>query len=530
MDDFKENGQPSEAETEAEQSTVFSAPAEHTDNDLKSPKKRRITAVIAAVLAVCVLVGGTLAVIKFIPKLEDSENTDSEEDKTISVINFDANGFDAVTVKNSNGEFGFYPQKAESDDDSSDEDSSEPQIKWYLKGVSKKKISTDKNAEVVSAAAKISATMEITKKTFEECGLGDPVAVVKVASKKFGDFSLTVGDTSPDNTGVYLYSSIDKKIYLVAESVSDSFIFTDLDLAGTEAIAPLAVKDMDEKYLDGNGNLAFFDKLEISGGKYEHKIVIAPVEEKEGEAVAFAYKVISPAERFAETEPVSQIFSAFSTGITVTGAYSLDNDAETLAKFGLDKPDAALTLTLGSKTYTYKFTLQKDGFYAMSGDGVDTVKKISVSDASFLDKKETDIYNKLAYIRSISEISKMTFELKDKSYSFSIKENADDDEEKFTVYYGKKLIKSENFQNFYMHFVSLALADFSYKEGGETAMTVSVTDNGGKTEKLVFNKASATEYYCSLSGEPLGKITASSYNKLISDLDTVSHNKDVENN
>ena len=79
-----------------------------------------------------------------------------------------------------------------------------------------------------------------------------------------------------------------------------------------------------------------------------------------------------------------------------------------------------------------------------------------------------------------------------------------------------------------MHFVSLSLADFSYKPGGETALSVVITDNGGKTETLTFNKASATEYYCSLSGKPLGKITASAYNKLISDLDTVSQNKDVE--
>ena len=528
MDDFKENPKAEESGEKLEESTVFSAPEEHSDKELKSPKKRRITAVIAAVLAVLVLVGGTLAVIKFIPTLEDKENTSSVEDNTITVIDYDSANFDTVTVKNSNGEFSFYPVKVESED--SDDASEAPQVNWYLKGVEKEKISTDETGGIVSAAAKITATMEITKKTFDECGLSNPTATVKVTSKKLGDFSLTVGDVSPDNTGVYLYSSIDKKIYLAPLSVSESFVFTDLDLAGTGDVPAITVDTDSEDYFDGNGNLSSFDKLEISGARYERNIVIEQVGEEDGDTVTFAYKVVSPVKRFAETEAVTRLFGAFSTGISVAGTYSLDVDDKILQELGFDNPDVVLTLTVDKQTFTYKFVLQDDGYYALGGDGISTVKKVSASAAAFLDTEETDIYNKLAYIKSISEVKNMTFDIKDKSYGFSIKENADDDEEKFTVYYGKKLIKSENFQNFYMHFISLSLMDFSYKDGGETALTVTITANDGKTDILTFNKASATEYYCSLSGEPLGKITASSFNKLLSDLETVSNNEDVESN
>ncbi|MBO4432029.1 MAG: DUF4340 domain-containing protein [Clostridia bacterium] len=525
MDDFKENEQVEES-GESEQSTIFSAPEEHKDKDLKSPKKRRITAVISAVLAVLVLVGGTLAVIKFIPTLEDKENTSSTEDNTITVIDSDSAKFDTVTVENKNGTFDFYKETVESE--SSDDSSSEPQINWYLKDIAKDKISLDKTGEIVSAAAKITATMEITKKTSEECGLSEPTAKVSVKSKELGDFSITVGDISPDNTGVYLSSSKDKKIYLVSSSLFDTFSFTDLDLAGAGEVPAISVDTDSEDYFDGNGNLASFDKLEISGSKYARSITIRPVEEEEGETVAFAYKVVSPVERYAETDAVTKLFGVFSTGISVSGTYSLETDDETLKEFGLDDPDAVLTLTVDKQTFTYKFALRDDGFYALCGDGISTIKKISAASATFLDIEETDFYNKLVYIRSISEVKNMTFDLKDKSYGFSIKENGEDDEEKFTVYYGKNLIKSENFQNFYMHFVSLSLMDFSFKEGGETVLTITITDNDGKVDILTFNKASATEYYCSLSGEPIGKITASSFNKFLSDLETVSQNKDVE--
>ena len=59
-------------------------------------------------------------------------------------------------------------------------------------------------------------------------------------------------------------------------------------------------------------------------------------------------------------------------------------------------------------------------------------------------------------------------------------------------------------------------------------MTVKITDNDGALQTLAFYKTSATEYSCSMSGEPLGKITASVYNNLLSDIKSVSENKDVE--
>ena len=126
MDDFSEN---QEGLGEGE-STVFSAPAEHKGENIKSPKKRKILAVIAAALAVLILVGGTIAIIKLIPEKDDKDNTSSEQ--TVSVINFDKSKFDSVKVKNPNGEFVLLPEKGTDDT-----------IKWYLEGISVDKISAD---------------------------------------------------------------------------------------------------------------------------------------------------------------------------------------------------------------------------------------------------------------------------------------------------------------------------------------------------------------------------------------------------
>lgn len=62
-------------------STVFSDPTIHKDGKVKS--KKLLPKIIAGVLALCVLAGGTAAVIKFIPALEENENASTSESETV---------------------------------------------------------------------------------------------------------------------------------------------------------------------------------------------------------------------------------------------------------------------------------------------------------------------------------------------------------------------------------------------------------------------------------------------------------------
>lgn len=512
MDDFADNSKKEEA---FEESTVFSAPAEHNDKKLKSPKKSRIITAIAAVLAVCLLVGGTLAVIKLIPE-KDDENTTSEVEKLL-VLDLDKKEFDAVTVDNNNGKFEFYPKTPEGEDDA----------KWYIKGIAEEKISTSKTENIVSAAAKIEAIMEITKKTYDECGFNSSSVKISVSSGKLGDYSVLLGDISPDNSGIYLYSSLDEKIYLVSNEIESSFVFTDLELANTDAIAPITDKEELKSYVE-NGVFTTFDNITVSG-KSTSTVIIEPISKDEVSNVGFYYRVTSPVKKYADTSKVEELLSPYTSGIQVSGIYSFETDADALKKFGLDKPDYTVSLSVGGNSYSYSFSLQGDGSYAAFGDGFDTIKKVSTSAVQFLSLKDTDYYNKMVYVRPISEIKNMTFVSDEKTYSFDISENGEEDDEKYTVMYNSKRIKSDYYQNFYMHFVSITVSDFSFEKIDTAALTVNITDNDGKTQTLSFYKASATEYYCSLDGSPVGKITASSYNKLLSDLKTVSENKDVKN-
>ena len=121
MSDFPEkenteNVAEPELDAAQETSTVFSDPAEHKKT-ASGQKKKLLPAVIAAVLAVAVLAGGTVAVIKLIPEREEESSTPSVE--TIKVLDLDSDDFRTVTVTNENGTFKLYSVEEAAQSDSS---------------------------------------------------------------------------------------------------------------------------------------------------------------------------------------------------------------------------------------------------------------------------------------------------------------------------------------------------------------------------------------------------------------------------
>ena len=157
--------------TPEEGSTVFSDPAEHKKTAVKQ-KKRLLPKVIAAVLAVAVLAGGTVAVIKLIPEREEDTSTPSIE--TISVLDMKSDDFKSVTVTNENGTFKLYSVEETETSDSSDTSSSEPTVNWYLDGYDREVIDSSAAGSIAGYAASLEAVREVTSKSAAECGLENP--------------------------------------------------------------------------------------------------------------------------------------------------------------------------------------------------------------------------------------------------------------------------------------------------------------------------------------------------------------------
>lgn len=511
--------------TPEEGSTVFSDPAEHKKTAVKQ-KKRLLPKVIAAVLAVGVLAGGTVAVIKLIPEREESSTPSIE---TISVLDMKSDDFKSVTVTNENGTFKLYSVEETETSDSSDTSSSKPTVNWYLDGYDREVIDSSAAGSIAGYAASLEAVREVTSKSTAECGLENPTVKADVVKNDGSEFSILVGSESPDNTGTYVKLSTEEKIYITETDLKGNFTFDALSLAETGSVPGITVTDDMKDYKGDDGALSSFDTITLSGKNYPEKVVLAPNTDENLSAYA-AYMTVSPTKRIADN--VDGIFGLFKSGVSASGAYSFDTSASARNKLGFDNPDLTATIKVGSVTQTYSFKQQEDGDYAVWYDGAKLIKKVSASSLSFIDYKVNDYYASWVCLQSINELSNFTVKTPDKTYSFDIVyDDSEDAEETYVITYeGTKLV-AENFQNFYQECISLSCTDYTIdKVINEPAMSFVFTYSDTSREKTAveFKKAGETKYQYSIDGIDMGKINSSSLNKILRQAEKVANGESVK--
>ena len=528
MSDFPEKETENTENTENEFSTVFSDPTEHKSAH-KTQKRKRLPVIIASLLAVAVLAGGTVAVIKLIPEREDDTSTPSVE--TIKVLDKSSDDFKIVTVTNKNGTFKLYSEeeKVESSSSSSDTSSSSTKTVWYLDGYAKDVINSSSVSSIVSSVASVTASREVTAKSAAECGLEKPTVKADVVTKDGAEFSLLIGGDSPDGTGIYIKLSTDDKIYINDSSIDSSLEFDALSLAATDSIAGVPTSDLSSDYKDDNGNLSSFDSITLTGSNFPEKLIIAPNTDKNLSTYA-AYMTTSPTKRIADK--VDGIFGLFKSGVTVSGAYSFDTSVSTRKKLGLDNPELTAEIKVGSVKQSYSFKKQEDGGYAVWYDGAKLIKKVDASSITFIDYKVNNYYASWVCLQSINELSNFTIKTPEKTYSFDIVyDDAEDAKETYVITYEGKKLTAENFQNFYQECISLSCSDFTVdKVSGEPAMTIVFTysDTSRAKTDVKFIKSGAAKYQYSIDGIEMGKINSSALNKILKHVEKVAKDESIK--
>lgn len=508
-------------------STVFSDPADHKKTAVKQ-KRSLLPIIISAVLAVAILAGGTVAVIKLIPEREDNTSTPSIEE--IKVIDKKADDFKTVTVTNKSGTFKLYSEEEKDETSSSSSDTSgSTKTVWYLDGYAKDVINSSSVSSIVSSVASVNASREVTAKSAAECGLESPAVKADVVTKDGEEFSLLIGGDSPDGTGIYIKLSTDDKIYINDSSIDSSLEFDALSLAATDSIAGVPTSDLSSDYKDDNGDLSSFDSITLTGSNFPEKLVIAPNTDKNLSTYA-AYMTTSPTKRIADN--VDGIFGLFKSGVTVSGAYSFDTSAAARKKLGLDNPELTAEIKVGSVKQSYSFKKQDDGAYAVWYDGAKLIKKVDASSLAFIDYKVNNYYASWVCLQSINELSNFTIKTPEKIFSFDIVyDDSEDAEETYVITYEGKKLTAENFQNFYQECISLSCSDFTVdKVSGEPAMTIIFTysDTSRGNTDVKFVKSGAAKYQYSIDGIEMGKINSSALNKILKHVEKVAKDESIK--
>ena len=462
------------------------------------PKKKLLPKVIAGLLCVAVLIGGTFAVIKLIPEKEE-ENTSSGF-KTVEVLSLEEDKVSSVLVSNENGQFNFF--KVTNDDTTT----------WTLDGIDKDLLSSDKISSVVSNAFSIEAIRKITEKTEEQCGIADSNLYAEITKDDGSVVTVTFGDNSPDNSGCYL-KLLDGDIFLVEDSVKTAFVFDSLYFAAADMISAVDADGLDDYFSDGK--LTTFDTLTVSGSNYSAPLVITQNTDKSFSEY-IPYKITSPQEHYADG--IDDIISVFSDGISADGAYSFDTSDAEIAKFGLKNPDLTLIIKLGSKSFARSFKLQDDGSYAAISTGGKFIYKVSDTGISEIANADaTKYYSSIICLFSIDKLESFGITAEGKTYDFGIKKIEDEDsEDPYEITYGGKEIDCSSFQNLYKYVLSFGCFDFTTGET-DKSKTVSLAFRfiDGDLVTVDFEKAGDTKYQYSINGKPIGKIQSSKIDKLV---------------
>lgn len=505
-------------------STVFSDPTEHRKIVVKD-KKNRLKIGLSLLLAVAVLVGGTFAVVKLIP---EKEVETTPLNKKIMILEYDIEDCEKVSVKNQNGTFELL-SKIVKDTDEQDGEVVEKKA-WYMKGYKESMTDSDLIESVVITLGDISAIREITTRSKKECGLTNPVIEAKIWLDK-EEITVSIGGKSPDNAGVYLMLSTSDKIYLVGDDLQEDLSFADLDMATTETQPGITLPDKYSHYYE-SGNLTRFDSITITGKNFPEKMEF--VQNQDDNISGYVpYSVVKPTKRTAENVP--GLFSVFSTGFSVQGAYAYDASKATVNALGLNNPDFVLSAHFGSYTYSYKFKQQEDGDYAVIGNDSEYVPKVSLTDCGFLSYTTTDFYSQSVFLTPIAGLKNLTLKTEDKTYSFNISENpsSDGETDMFIIECDGKNYNSSYFQSYYQYLCLLKCMDFDVKKTNlkpEFTIIYTYDDKKHEPTKIEFVKLNATKYQYSIDGVPMGKVGATSFKKVYRLLDKLLAGKPVDIN
>ncbi len=498
---------------EPEESTIFSAPTKHIAKRPKNTGKKRMVSIIAACVAVAVLIGGTIAVVKLIPELKDEEVANNIFED-ISVIDKNSSTFTAVNITNTNGEFKFVAKQITSTDDSGKEKLT---TYWSTQDIDFSKMSTDAMNSIISSVANITALREITTKTATECGFDKPLIKVNVEDATNGSFGFCVGDKSPDGLGYFFKLDKSDKIYVVSPTELSDFQFELVDLADKTPIPATTFSTDTSANKSENGAYTNFDSLTLSGALYGDTLTIKNNSENNASAEIVPYIITTPTKRFAKLDNLAPLMELFTKTINVSGNYAFDINDQTLKQFGLDNPDAVITLTINGESKGFKISIIDDNNCAVIYDEATMIRKVSKDSFSFLSLKIEDFYNQQPFMYSINDISALELIDGEEKIKFDISSVDDETQGKiYTVLANGKKINADNFQTFYGDFVSIQCNDFNIEKTTTSPISSIVfTFNTGSKTTIDFYKISETQYQYSIDDTPMGRITSAAYIKMV---------------
>lgn len=462
------------------------------------------------IVAVCVAaLGGTAAALSLSGGGGSSSSSSSAAN--IELISKKSEDISSMQVENQKGSYTLIPVTANKLSQSSGSSSGSPEATYTVKELAGIPVNTSETASVVKNGFSLAATRNIgTVSSLGDYGLQNPKATVKVTFKDGSTFNYKIGNTTATDTSAYYMCGLDSNtVYIVAV---DSGILEDAKYFVNKEILSISSSD-------GNND---FTNIKLSGTNYPQAVQIA----KKGSGL----KITSPAEYNMDFSKLSSLQSELA-GLTAQTVEAVNPNAETLAKYGLDKPCAVCEFTVNKGNYKLIAGKKDNNYYVMPGSAniVYGVTQNSVgawADSGLFGLREKIILTKnTSTVKSVtvtsgSTVNTLNVTRTEKSSGKSSSSGSTPDYS-YTVTgnNGKKLDYDKNFSNFYAKISAIEILENADKKpSGSPALTIEYTYfSSNNKDRIEFYDAGNRRYTAVLNGNVFGNVT-------VDDIDFINGN------
>lgn len=511
---------------------------------MKNKKNKIILIIVAA--AVVVLVGVLLLLI-FLPQGEGGSATYDEGVKMSTEI--DENGVHQVQIAtNANGEIDnnsygtllkYYPadinkihvENSKGTFDVISEtpvnESGETDATVYtIKGYEDFDLQAGIADEIASAASQLdfSKVISLDGKNSSDYGFDKPTSTITVYFDDDTSAIIIIGDTAPQDAGVYIKFGNSDTVYFVTVDAVSAFSY------GLTDMFSLTINDSAS---DTDNSQA--KSITLGGTHLDKEIVIEPNTNSD---ISASYAMSAPVTGYA-SETASSNVEGDIRGLYATKVLMVNPSDAQLKELGLDNPYATIKAVYPDTTVELIAAKpDSEGTVNMMAKGGNVVYQIGKDSVTWVEVTFDEMLSEYMLSPSMVSLSKMTVNDGKKDYEFVLSSTTStktDDEGNETtstttmVKCGGKEIDLDKFSTYFQNITLTTRADGDTENfSGNPVLSVTYNFTSGSSETVSFYSAGGERYIAVVNGKAVGHVYKSGINRIAGQTSQIAKNEQVD--
>ena len=481
---------------------------------------KRLKNLLIAGSVLLVLVAAVVVLLLLPPAEEPKDNTDNDKDESVVLLEKDEKiTVSSIDVTYDGEDFRLYADK---------------DGQWLIDGYEDLPVDATAVENVVEYMLKFEVDKQVVESTDSpaDFGLEKPAATYTATYSDDSTHMWYIGDKEPGGDGYYLQQQEDEAIYLIGTYKGGLLLSDVRNYVDTILVTTPSINEDDE-----NGASTIV-KAELSGRVRDQAITLHSITtDTADEFPYFGYYISKPYRVGVSTASDLETTIGELRTVDALAAEVLHPTDKQIEKYGLDDPYSRLTIDLAIETYeededgnrtysTYnpqsydvRFSeKQKDGYYYAIRSDVDAIYQVSADAVPWIAYEYDDIASDVLFMRDITTIDTIVFELNGETYDVDLThiEDAAEGEANMTVQVNGKTADVMQLRRLYQVMMDIPRSGAAESVSGDAFFTIELIDLDGKTvERAKFYKRSASTYACEQLNGEVYAVASSSVENLI---------------